>query len=218
MASVEILAPGRLEKSDDGNIIWTSVCLITADDGAWLFDVGEFHQRLAVRRRLAERGLRPEDIGRVVLSHLHWDHALNFEMFPRATFMVSQAEWQAAAAMPPRDIATPAFLLPALRTAARVVMVEDEAWPADVRPIPSPGHTAGHLAMAVQTESGRVVLAGDACPTQDSLTAAAPEPIFFDRDLAIASRDHLVSLADILVPGHGLPFRVSTGEPVGRRL
>ncbi|PSP15613.1 hypothetical protein BRC62_07025 [Halobacteriales archaeon QH_10_67_13] len=43
-------------------------------------------------------GYQPEDIGIVVLSHLHWDHCYNLELFPDATILAQRAEIEYAIA------------------------------------------------------------------------------------------------------------------------
>src|ERR1700748_3668189 len=53
---------------------------------------GEMAERFGVRgwqppaTVLAEAGVRPEDVGHVLLTHAHFDHAGNTDSFPNATF------------------------------------------------------------------------------------------------------------------------------------
>lgn len=53
-----------------------------------------------VPSQLRERGLSPREIGVVVLTHLHADHASAISEFPEATFVLSAAEWRAASESP----------------------------------------------------------------------------------------------------------------------
>jgi glyoxylase-like metal-dependent hydrolase (beta-lactamase superfamily II) len=50
----------------------------------------------AAAAQLRERGLEPEDVRIVVMTHLHYDHAGAVADFPQATFVVDAAEWAAA--------------------------------------------------------------------------------------------------------------------------
>ena len=48
--------------------------------------------------RLAALGVRPEDIDVLILTHLHWDHASNLHLFPRARVLVQRDELRYAVA------------------------------------------------------------------------------------------------------------------------
>jgi N-acyl homoserine lactone hydrolase len=50
-----------------------------------------------VPSQLRKRGLEPGEIPVVVMTHFHLDHTSAISEFPNSTFVVSEAEWQAAA-------------------------------------------------------------------------------------------------------------------------
>jgi glyoxylase-like metal-dependent hydrolase (beta-lactamase superfamily II) len=56
----------------------------------------KFGGRFSVKRtlvgKLAQLGLKPDDIRLVALSHLHQDHTGNIPMFPKATFLIATSE------------------------------------------------------------------------------------------------------------------------------
>ncbi len=216
MATVQVLVEGKVDRQEEGNVIWTSVALVQSESYRILFDVGEFHQRFVLKRRLKAIGWEPSDIDWVVLSHLHWDHALNFEMFHTAQFIITPEEWSSVQTDTPRDVATPTFLFPALRNAVDLTTTDQVTWPMDIEVVPTPGHTMGHLALVVGTPAGTVGLAGDACPDEQALDTGIPDPIFYNRDQACESLNRLVSMSDILVPGHGPAFYTASRVPAGR--
>jgi glyoxylase-like metal-dependent hydrolase (beta-lactamase superfamily II) len=45
---------------------------------------------------MAEYGVSPGEVDYVILTHLHWDHADNNEMFPNAEFLVQKDELEHA--------------------------------------------------------------------------------------------------------------------------
>ena len=54
---------------------------------------------------LAEAGIRPHDVGHVLLTHAHFDHAGNTDAFPNATFYIQERElskWVWARALDPK--------------------------------------------------------------------------------------------------------------------
>lgn len=119
----------------------------------------------AVVARLAALELEPDDIGVVVNSHLHFDHAGNNGAFPKATFIV-QAEHLAYAKGKPSfpglywDIPALTYIPAAGRS--RVAK--------GIEVVPTPGHAPGHQSLVVDlAETGRVVLTGDAAFTRENL-------------------------------------------------
>ena len=71
----------------------------------------------------------------------------------------------------------------------------------------TPGHTPGSISVFV--EAGlRYAIAGDALPTHENYLNWVPPGLNCDPDLALASMKEIVAFADIVVPGHGAPFRI----------
>src|SRR5262249_18750908 len=66
-------------------------------------------RRQLLLQKLAERGLRPQDIDTVVLTHAHWDHMLNIDLFTNAEVLVHETERRYLQAPDPEDWATPAY-------------------------------------------------------------------------------------------------------------
>ena len=119
----------------------------------------------AIVARLASVGVRPDDVAIVVNSHLHFDHAGNNGAFPKATFIV-QGEHLAFAKGKPGfpgvywDIPELTYLPVTGRT--RVAP--------GVEVVPTSGHAPGHQSLVVDlSETGRVVLCGDAAFTRENL-------------------------------------------------
>ena len=134
----------------------------------------------AIRARLEMAGLRPKDVDTVVLTHCHPDHiggavnACGRPAFPNARYVVAEAEaefWLGpqrgldrlrAPADVQRSMSKKAReCLSALRFQLEPLDGECEIVPG-VRAIPAPGHTPGHLALAIQSERRRLLNVGDA--------------------------------------------------------
>jgi glyoxylase-like metal-dependent hydrolase (beta-lactamase superfamily II) len=53
-----------------------------------------YHLDKSVTGQLAQIGLRPDDIGRVAISHTHGDHIGNVALFPNSTIVMQRAEYR----------------------------------------------------------------------------------------------------------------------------
>jgi glyoxylase-like metal-dependent hydrolase (beta-lactamase superfamily II) len=109
---------------------------------------------------LREVSLRPEEARAVANCHLHVDHAGNNFRFPDVPIFVQRVEREAADttldySLPDRTIAFPGARL-------EVLDGEEAEIAPGVRVVPTPGHTAGHQSFVVDTQEGRIVVAGQA--------------------------------------------------------
>ena len=119
-----------------------------------------------MQKQLARHGLTTDEIGHVVHTHLHMDHAGQDYLFPRARILVQRKELQNAAApnffpVPFYDRVNVARLIEPLWNQVDLLDGEEEIFPG-VRTVHMPGHTPAHQAIYVQTASGMVIIAGDA--------------------------------------------------------
>jgi hypothetical protein len=53
-----------------------------------------------------------------------------------------------------------------------------------------------------------IVIAGDALPTLGNFLKTVPPALHVDRDLAIASMQRIMALAEFVVPGHDFAFSI----------
>jgi glyoxylase-like metal-dependent hydrolase (beta-lactamase superfamily II) len=120
-----------------------------------------------VTAALAGIGLTPEDIDIVIITHLHFDHAANIALFPKAQFILQKKEWEYAKA--PLPVQRGVYLTELLTQLESydLVLAEDGYEVADgVKVICVPGHTKGQQAVVVNTADGVYVLSGDLLYTQ----------------------------------------------------
>ncbi len=95
-----------------------------------------------------------------------------------------------------------------LFSGARIISPkEGEVIAPGVRAIETPGHTMDSISIVVEGPQ-TIVIAGDAMPTFGNFQKNVPPFIHVDRTLAVSSMARIINLADIVVPGHDLPFSV----------
>lgn len=198
------LLNGYLMPTDQGNPAFCAVYLIETPAGRVLFDCGHVGRRRALLTALSDHGLSPVDIDALVLSHGHWDHLQNADLFRRV--LLHPAELRYLQDPAPEDLGTP-------RWAARVldglevgeVDDGDEVLPG-VAVIGLPGHTPGSIGLVV--DGGTAVLTGDAVPSAGVLVSGQPLGRSADPARAQESIRRVVGLADVVYPGHDRPFRI----------
>lgn len=198
------------------------VWLLKSPTRSILVDTGFSAETARKRNRAFERcpvealravGVAPEDVGDVILTHLHYDHAGNLPLLTRARFHVQDAEL---------DYATGRCMChPVLRHAYavddvvelvrqvyadRVVFHAGDATPAPgVQLMLIGGHTRGLQAVRVRTGRGWVVLASDAAHYYENALGGRPFPIVHNVAAMLEGHRRLLEAAGDeahLVPGH----------------
>jgi glyoxylase-like metal-dependent hydrolase (beta-lactamase superfamily II) len=167
-----------------------------------------------VAQGLRDAGIDHLLVEDVILTHLHYDHAGGLGAFPNAKFHVQDAGMAGAVsramcdheARAPFDGEPVAQLVRKLY-ADRVVFHDgDEEFAPGIALHLCPGHTAGLMVVACETERGTVVLASDAAHLYANLVRKLPFPIYLDEPQYRAAQAHALTLAggslDRLIPGH----------------
>lgn len=196
------------------------VTLVDAGTGeAWGPALG--HARAA----MAAAGIASQDVGRILITHLHGDHALGLfdgeePWFPAAEIIVPEADLRFygdkanRAAVPDNkrgafDIAERLQRLYARRVRS--------AAPGPVLPgielIPLPGHSFGHSGYLIGDDERALLLWGDALHLADQQTEDPETGILYDLDgaQAVASRRGILERAAdagwVVSGGHVTGFR-----------
>jgi glyoxylase-like metal-dependent hydrolase (beta-lactamase superfamily II) len=158
-------------------------------------------------------GCNADEVKDVVITHLHYDHVGNFDLFPAATLHLQDLEMNYATG---RHMGKPVFngayevedVVGMVRRvyAGRVRFHDGDA---EVAPGVSlhliGGHTMGMQVVRVATRRGWVVLASDASHFYANMDQVRPFPIVFSVADMVEGYDRLRSLADSLahiIPGH----------------
>ncbi len=121
-----------------------------------------------VMESLAELDIRAEDVTKIILTHLHWDHAWNVDKFPNAKIYVQKKEIEGAVTPLPYErihfgywdgaYATPNFL----KVVHKMIPIDgDREIVPGVRVMFAPGHTRGGQIVFVDTADGTVAIMGD---------------------------------------------------------
>ncbi|MDY0292969.1 MAG: MBL fold metallo-hydrolase [Candidatus Methanomethylophilaceae archaeon] len=189
MINLDVLVIGSLGRDADGGISFahSTSTLIRAPGRSIVVDTSTREMRPAMKTSFRQIGVFPEDVDTVVLTHCHYDHTENLDMFPNARVLLRAEE---AGAVP------------------GAVPVEEDAEIAEgIRLIHTPGHTPGSMSVFVDADV-RYALAGDALPLRENFEKMVPPRTSLDPDLAMKSIKRITKYADVVVPGHGPPFSI----------
>lgn len=173
----------------------------------------------AVPAQLRERGLDPDAVRAVLITHLHADHASGIAQFPDATFLVSAAEWEAAAAGGQTDgylrrqfdhafdYRLLDFESDATASYAGFGRTLDVFGDGSVRIAFTPGHSAGHCSVVVRLPDREALICGDAAYTErtiaeDALPHRMTDEHRFRRSLREIRRFAEQRPGALVIPGH----------------
>ena len=220
MTTIKILLQGFPGHTSRGWLGWSTVVLIRHGDHTILFDTGAYNDRPALIEALGRENLSPALIDTIILSHLHFDHVANVELFSSAQIIVHQAGLRYAQQQAERDLALSSWLTTALLASPKLTIIEaePELWPG-LQIIQTPGHTSGCISVVLTINHETWLLAADAVKTRAELQIGQAE-VGFDLIASQESISRIRKLADWVVPGHDVPLRVigETVEPDGTAL
>lgn len=199
--------------SNRGALGWSSVCLVRTNDRLLLFDTGSYGDRSLLLQTLRDKNVRPEEITDLFLSHFHFDHVLNCDLFGNAVIHLSSTEYDYVhdrKFVEAGDHYVPAVLFPLLSKKIQVFTGRVEIVPG-ASTVPLGGHTPGLCGLLLEDE--RVLIASDAIKNAHDFQYNKIPPVFGDPAQAAANYQLAADIAEVIVPGHDCPFKI---EPEGK--
>lgn len=176
--------------------------------------------------QLRRRGLDPEEVETVILTHLHVDHASAISELPDARFVVSEPEWESAVAPRPLgrgyrhaqldhavEYRTVSYDGPAISSYGTFARTFDLFGDGSVRLVFTPGHSAGHQSVICRLKSRDFVIGGDLVHTLAQLdddAAPMPSRVADEHNYRRSQREARLFLKQypdaIVTPGHDPGF------------
>jgi N-acyl homoserine lactone hydrolase len=203
------ITPYQLTRAEIATNVMSVPCfLIAHPKGMLMWDVGVVPDRLIpvggtgtlrgygsstrkLETQLKDVGYAPADITYLSLSHFHWDHVGNANLFASATWLVRQAERDVMFADPPSPRTEPENFSALNRSRTTLIMTPDYDVFGDGNVVikSAPGHSPGHQVLFVNlTKTGPVVLSGDLYHYPEERRLKKIPTTEFDRDQSAASR------------------------------
>jgi N-acyl homoserine lactone hydrolase len=194
--------------------------LLRSENRKILIDVGAFGVRKVFAQQLKALGVAPADITDVVLTHAHYDHAVNFVLFENAQIWIGAEELSWAAEQPPGFNPLPELYVDALDADPKVrrIAAGEEFLPG-LHAIAAPGHTPGSLVFHLTSNDVPIIFTGDAAKNRAELLSREVDASI-DMAVSAASIETIWQLwrqrpGTLLIPGHDLSMRLNEhGQPI----
>jgi N-acyl homoserine lactone hydrolase len=152
----------------------------------------------SVKDQLNDIDLAPSDIGRVILSHGHFDHVGNAALFASAKWSIQRLEYDAMFGPDAESYGYVPSLYECLASADIDLMDGDMDVFGDgsVTVLSSPGHTPGHCSLLVRLKSaGPVLLSADVAHYRYNLKHRCVPNMNSDKAASQASMDRIEAIA-----------------------
>jgi len=162
---------------------------------------------------LAEIHVSPEDIDHIILTHLHYDHVGNVDVFDSARIYIHADEWNWALSSAMSDSKhseyydpeTLSYLISRLYSDDLHLLTNRKNKVAGLDVEHLGGHSPGQMIVHVPTASDQFVLASDAAHLNINVDLKNPFPIVHDIEKAKAALSHLSTLSmsgSQIIAGH----------------
>jgi len=185
-AQVHILHEGYAREGREGERVASTVTLIIDGQRVIVVDPGMVADRAALVAALTAAGPGPGDVTDVVFSHHHPDHTVNAALFPAAGIHDHWATYSGDlwVGREPGDFALTGS-------------------------VPTPGHTGEDITTLAATPDGVYACThawwGPDGPPED--------PLATEQAALHTSRERILAVATVIVPGHGPAFRPGPDTP-----
>jgi glyoxylase-like metal-dependent hydrolase (beta-lactamase superfamily II) len=210
----------KSRKMDIAMVYW----LVRGNGHNILVDAGFYRPQFFVHWKVADfqkpsdallhAGLKPEEITDIIITHMHWDHADGFDLFPKARIWIQRDEytyytgeaWQhprTHGGIDPDDVQA----IVKSNIEGNVSFVEGDAQ--EILPgitcYIGGKHTYQSQYVGVNAKDGTVVLASDNVYMYENLDKHVPIAASLDASSNLAAQDRMRKIAskpEFIIPGH----------------
>jgi len=156
----------------------------------------------SLEKGLKKMGLTFDDIDIVVTTHLHWDHSIGNDLFPKAQIIVQEEELKSARS--PYPIGQYAYRKSIVEDVKYTVVSGDTEIAKGVKLIFTPGHTYGMQGVLVEAETQKYFISGDTFGWFKNLEVTPHwiSGIYVDLKKYYESIEKISKLSATILPGH----------------
>jgi glyoxylase-like metal-dependent hydrolase (beta-lactamase superfamily II) len=151
-------------------------------------------------------GVQPDKVDHVIATHMHWDHAGNYDLFPNARYHIQDEEMAYATG---RCMCHKMLRIPFSESDVQAMVKKVFAYRCEFHDGPDVhkigGHSKGLQCVRVKTKRGYVVIASDCCHLYSHMDEGRVFPITYSIGDTLEGYRTLLKLASSrhhFVPGH----------------
>ena len=166
--------------------------------------------------QLKQMGITPKDVRKVILTHMHTDHAGGLHHFPESRIYVNMPEYKRTFGFQGQLIGYIPQRMPAWLSPAAIVFDEKGFGPfrkfwdvtnnGDVKVVVTEGHTPAHVSVIATIDNVHYFLAGDTSYSEENLLQKIADGVSPDPNQAIDTMRNILSFASqnptVYLPSH----------------
>jgi N-acyl homoserine lactone hydrolase len=166
--------------------------------------------------QLKEMGVGPKDVKKVILTHMHTDHAGGLHHFPESQIYVNMAEYKSWLGLPGQMNGYLPHRAPAWFSPKAIILEEKSFGPfqkiwnvtrnGDVKVVSTLGHTPAHISVIAASEDVHYFLAGDTSYTEENLLQKIADGVSPNPKAALDTIQNILNFADehptVYLPTH----------------
>lgn len=195
MVNYEVLVKGLNLRPVVGFIGYSSVVLIKDEQEKVLVDTGNNGVRLFLYNRLKD-----EEITKIFISHLHFDHCANLNLFPKALVYINGRELDFL-----EENKFNCLFRPIIDNLSGIKIVRfdsEQKITSNVKMIFTFGHSVGHSSLEFEGREGKIIIAGDAIRSYREFIYPEKVEDCYNKKQFMRTVKSLKRKYKMIIPGH----------------
>lgn len=194
---IEIISEGYPYKPEKGCFGYSSCAIVKSDNKTILFDTGNYGLRTEIVKRL-------NYIDIVVISHLHFDHCSNLDLFinKNIPIYISKIEYDEYFRRKEEDLDLFSYFEFISSKLNLILLDSEEKLTNEVKIIFTAGHTLGHISLAVNDSEKAFLLAADALKSYNDYQDINSYGNAIDSIEYIKTKQEIIKNYLYILPGH----------------
>lgn len=196
MVKFKQITKGINIKPEKGSFGYASITLLKDEKETILFDTGSYGVRSVIKDLL-----KTEKIDKVFISHLHFDHCSNLDLFKNSKIYINEKELKNLSENDDdSDLYKP--LLKIINDYDIITFNDEINISNNVKVVLTYGHTIGHSSLEFKQGQKKVLIAGDAIKSLNDYLNSNEYGNANNPNQYIKTKEQIKNNYDIIIPGH----------------